>query len=251
MLVNAATAVPQTFYRHFATYLAERNIRVVTFDYRGIGGSRPASLKGFEAKMRDWALCDMPAMLDWVHDEFAPRQVVGVGHSVGGQAAGLQPNATRYDALVTMSAQSGYWRIQGGWQPLWVGLAVGVVIPVVSRVFGYLPWSRLGASEDLPKGVALEWARWARDPDYLRGDESLPLRRFDDFHAPVLAYSIEDDDWGQPRAVDAMMSAYPNVERRHLVPAERGLAPLGHFGFFRRGAEPLWDDVIRWMEARS
>ena len=37
---------------------------VVTYDYRGIGGSAPSRLRGFEARMRDWAFLDMTAVVD-------------------------------------------------------------------------------------------------------------------------------------------------------------------------------------------
>ncbi len=64
----------------------------------------------------------------------------------------------------------------------------------------------------------------------------------------MLAYSIEDDDWGTPRAVDDMMRAYPHVTRRHLVPADYGLEKIGHMGFFRQGSEAIWDETIAWLE---
>src|SRR5262249_52982075 len=41
VLVNSATAVPRRFYAGFAAYLAERGFACLTYDYRGVGGSRP------------------------------------------------------------------------------------------------------------------------------------------------------------------------------------------------------------------
>ena len=122
------------------------------------------------------------------------------------------------------------------------------MIPVLVRIFGYFPWSRFAAGEDLPGGIALEWARWCRNRDYLLGDPTLPLERYDRFDAPVLAYSIDDDDWGTPRGVDDMMRAYARVTRRHLVPADYGLEKLGHMGFFRQGSEAIWDEVVEWLD---
>jgi predicted alpha/beta hydrolase len=46
-----------------------------------------------------------------------------------------------------------------------------------------------------------------------------------------------------------MMRAYSNVTRRHLVPANYGLEKLGHLGFFRKGSERVWDEVVQWLEA--
>lgn len=247
LLISSATAVPRQFYRRFAQY-AQGKYSVLTYDYRGIGGSRPSSLRGFEAKMRDWALLDTAGVLDWVVRELSPRRVMMVGHSFGGQTAGLLENASKLDKLITLSAQSGYWKVQGGREKGRVRFLVTVLMPLLTHGVGYFPWSRLGAGEDLPKGVALEWARWCRQPNYLLDDQSLPLERYQSFAAPVLAYSIDDDDWGTERAVDEMMRAYPQVERRHVKPQDYGLAKLGHMGFFKPSAQPLWDEALNWLE---
>jgi predicted alpha/beta hydrolase len=249
VIVNSATAAPHRFYRHFAAALAEAGYTAVTYDYRGIGGSRPPSLRGFAARMRDWAFLDMAGVVDWVTSELAPTRLFLVGHSVGGQVAGMLDNADRIDGMITMSAQSGYWRLQGGSQKLPVAFHVYVTLPLLATLTGFMPWSWVGAGEDLPKGVALEWARWCRDPRYLLGDESLPLDRFERFSAPVLAYSFGDDDWGTRQSVNAMMSAYPNVERRHVEPATAGLASIGHFGYFKPASQPLWREAIEWLDA--
>lgn len=249
VVVNAATGVPRQFYRNFAGYLRDHGWTAVTYDYRGIGESAPSSLRGLDVRMRDWALIDMPAVIDWLSSEFRPRRIFAVGHSFGGQGIGLLERPERITAMVGISAQSGYWGVQGGAERYRAWFAVTVMIPVLARVFGYFPWSTFAAGEDLPKGIALEWARWCRDRDYLLGDETLPLERYHRFGAPILAYSIEDDDWGTARAVDAMMRAYSRVTRRHLVPADYGLAKIGHMGFFRRGSEPIWDEVIEWLES--
>jgi predicted alpha/beta hydrolase len=114
MLVNAATGVPRQFYKYFATYLRDHGWTTVTFDYRGIGGSAPSNLRGFNARMRDWALLDIPAVIDWVSSEFRPRRIFCVGHSFGGQGLGMIERPQRIAAMVGVSAQSGYWGVQGG-----------------------------------------------------------------------------------------------------------------------------------------
>ena len=86
-----------------------------------------------------------------------------------------------------------------------------------------MPWSRLSSAEDIPRGVSVEWVRWIRSPRYLLDDRTLPL--------------------------DAMMSAYPNVERRHVASSDIGLDTIGHFGFFRPEAKPLWNDVVDWFDS--
>jgi predicted alpha/beta hydrolase len=61
VVLNSATAVPRRIYRGFATYLAQRDFAVLTYDYRGVADSRPPKLAGFPARMRDWVR-SMPAL---------------------------------------------------------------------------------------------------------------------------------------------------------------------------------------------
>lgn len=251
IVINSAMATPRRFYRRFATALADSGFDVLTWDYRGVGGSKPERLRGFATNVRDWALLDMDGVLDFVHERWPARPLLLVGHSLGGQVAGLLENAEHVRGMVTLSSQSGHWRMQGGEQKAMVLLHTWLTLPFLSHTFGYMPWSKLGSSEDLPKGAALQWAQWCRHPDYLLGDDSLPLERYEEFDAPVLAYSIDDDKWGTSRSVDAMMGAYPHVERRHIVPGEHGLERIGHFGFFRENASTLWPDVFAWLHARA
>lgn len=240
-------ATPQRFYRHFAAALAEAGYTAITWDYRGMGESAPEKIRGYSGKMRDWALHDIPAMADWVGKELNPRKLFIIGHSAGGQLAGLADNPGSIDGMITLSAQSAYWRMQGGMQKYAVLIHTWVTLPMLSYLFGYLPWGSLFGGMNIPRNIALEWARWARNPLYVLGDETLPLHRYRQFTAPVLAYSIEDDNWGTARSVDAMMSAYPNTERRHLDPADYGLKSIGHMGFFRQGSESLWQEAIAWL----
>ncbi|MDX1583846.1 MAG: alpha/beta fold hydrolase [Thermoanaerobaculia bacterium] len=251
VVVNSATGAPRHFYRHFAAALSEAGYTAVTYDYRGIGDSRPESLRGFEARMREWGLLDMAGMVDWAAGEVGAERIFLVGHSVGGQVAGMLDNPELVDGMVTFSAQSGYWRLQGGLQKLPVAFHVHVTLPLLSRLVGYMPWSWVGQGLDLPKGVALEWARWCRNPLYLLGDDSLPLDRYRQFRAPILAHSFTDDNWGTRRAVKAMMEAYPNVvELRHVNPRDKGLESIGHFGYFRPATSSLWRETFDWLDGQ-
>jgi len=248
VVMNSAMAVEQRFYRRFATSLAHSGYEVVTYDYRGIGQSGSANIRESTARAGDWITSDMAGVVDWAATR--SERVFLVGHSFGGQTAGLLDNADQISGMITVSSQSGYWRLQGGAQKAVFLFHTYVTLPALARLFGYVPWSKVGGSTDIPKGVAQDWARWGRSSGYLLGDTSLPLERFADFTAPVLAYSVGDDSWGPPAAVDAMMAAYPNVERRHIEPAEVGIASIGHMGFFRESAAALWPDLVAWMNDR-
>ena len=155
VVIACATGVRRSYYDNFARALADQGLAVLTFDYRGIGDSRPAKLAGFTARMQDWGALDLDAALIKASELFpaAPLQVVG--HSAGGQLIGLCEHADRITAIVHIAAQSGWY---GHWRGLGRARMLAnwfVAVPVFTRVFGYLP-GQLGTGQHLPAGVAAE-----------------------------------------------------------------------------------------------
>lgn len=248
VIINGATAVPASYYRRFAEHLASSGLRVVSYDYRGVGGSRPLNLRGFAASMTDWADLDARAVLEHVKQSFPDQPVVLVGHSFGGQLVGLLDEANDVAGVVMVGAQLGY---HGHWPLLGrakLGFIWKYLVPGVTGTVGYLPGS-LGMVEDLPKGVAEEWARWCSDPEYLMGEHPVARRRFAHFDKPVLFFSMSDDDYAPEGAVSKLTSALSSapLEHRRVVPAELGVDAVGHFGFFHpRFADTLWREA-RWF----
>jgi predicted alpha/beta hydrolase len=247
--IQAAAGVPQQYYARFAAFLAERGFTVLSFDYRGIGLSRPARLRGMRARMCDWPLLDAAGALDFLERVAPGERLMIVGHSIGGVSTALLPQAARLAAVLMVGAQSGYWR---NWPPLrrpWIWLAVHVAIPLLARLVGFFPSSRIGFGEDLPKGVALEWARWCRHPRYLAGALGAG-EAFARFAAPLRSYVADDDAFAPPRAAAALLELYfgARAELRAVSPRDVGVDRIGHFGFFReRFRDTLWREAADWL----
>jgi predicted alpha/beta hydrolase len=251
VLVNSAMAVKRGFYRKYATYLAEKGFTVITYDYRGIGGSRPKSLRGFDAHLVEWGAKDLDGMLAWIETRYSSQKLLAVGHSVGGQVVGLTERNTRIAGLFGVAAQSAYWKL---WSGMWrwrMFLLWHVAFPAVAPVVGYFP-GKLGLGEDLPAGVGLDWARGGRSQKYL-----LDLYRdsgqlhFDGFTAPLVDYSFSDDSYAPYEAVKDLLTFYPNATKthKHIKPADIGADKVGHFGFFRdQFADSLWAESAAWLE---
>jgi predicted alpha/beta hydrolase len=252
VLVHGATAVPQRYYARFAAYLASRGLRVLTYDYRGVGASRPERLRGFEATMTDWARLDAAAAHAWVRRHHAGDPLVVVGHSFGGQLIGLLDDV-RDDAAgaVLVASQLGYVGHWSALERLRLELLMRGVLPALTAAYGYLPgWA--GLNNDLPAGVAREWSRWCLHPGYVTGHHDDAAARFARFDRPTLLYSFSDDDFAPRRAVDALARALSGAELDHrtLTPMDVG-HPVGHFGFFRArvGTPPLWREAGEWVDA--
>ena len=53
--INCGTGIPQKLYSNLAIYLTNNGYATVTYDYRGIGNSKPKSLRGFLSNIEDMA----------------------------------------------------------------------------------------------------------------------------------------------------------------------------------------------------
>ncbi len=249
LIIHGATATPQRFYRAFAQFLSERGVRVVTYDYRGVGRSRPESLRGFRATMTEWAELDARAVHQYVGSYHGAGPVAIVGHSFGGQLVGLVDEARDVCGALFVGAQLGYY---GNWPPLQrARLAViwRALVPAFTATLGYLP-GRIGIGEDLPRGVAEEWARWCTHPDYLISGHPDAAERFARFDCPSALYSFTDDSFAPPRAISALLSRLSSapLEHRRIDPSDLGEAAIGHFGFFRRTfRSTLWNDALGFL----
>jgi len=253
VLINSGTGILRRYYDGFAQFLCAHGFTVVTYDYRGIGGSCPKSLRGFPATMRDWGQNDIAGVIAWITANLRPAKLFIIGHSAGGQVAGLAANIDLVNAMVFVAAQSGYWRHWPFPRRYWYA-CLWHATPLIANVFGYLPSRRLGIGQDLPRGVACEWAKWCRHPQYLFGyGQTLDLTHYASFTGPILAYSFADDSDAPAAAVDALLRGYSGalIVRKHIAPASVNARRIDHFGLFReRFRDTLWRDTVMWLEGQ-
>ena len=124
--------------------------------------------------------------------------------------------------------------------------------PLLVRWKGYLAWSTLGMGVDLPMGGFRDWKHWCQFPRYFFDDPTIPdlHEKFGSVSTPIMAVNAIDDLWALPAYRDAFMSSYPPGiwQGVNIDPATLGLKRIGHMGYFRRQAEPLWRDALAWFE---
>jgi predicted alpha/beta hydrolase len=175
----------------------------MTLDYRGIGRSKPASLRGFRMHYLDWARYDLKAAVDAVPDHGPPLFMVR--HSFGGHAFGLFSNHARVSRFYSFGTGAGWhgWMPQG--EQLRMLLLWRILGPLITRWKGYLAWSRLGFGGDLPLGFYKDWKRWCQYPRYFFDDPHMHdiQDRFDEVTTPMVAANAADDLWAMPASRDA------------------------------------------------
>lgn len=252
VVLCAAMGVKQSFYKDFAQFMAEQGFGTYTFDYRGMEPSMSNSLKGFSASLSNWAV-DIQSVLEFVKTKHQGLPLFAVTHSVGGQLLALTDAAKDWDGVVSVASQSGYWKHWTGKSKWNIILLWYFLIPVFTRLAGYFPAKKLGLFENIPKGVAQQWAYWGRHPLYMKRE--YPKAYFDELSCPIRAYSFTDDaSYGPEAAVDWLHQQFgqATVERKHINPKDLGLKSIGHFNFFRASMQPVfWEGIVSFFENES
>jgi predicted alpha/beta hydrolase len=248
VLINSATGVKQGFYHDFAAWLTNQGFHVFTYDYRGIGLSRPPSLKGFNATMADWGVKDYHAVLKYLFVTYSDAKFIVIGHSVGGQIIGMSPLSENLDVIVMAGAQTPFWKNYPTAAKLFIFWYA--ILPLFTKLFGYFPASRLRLFEDLPSGVARQWSRWAKSQNYIFDELPGMKERFAAPGQQALMISFTDDKLAPRPAVDELKGFYKNLKwtHMHVKPEDVLQKEIGHFGFFRKKhAFAFWGEVLNWI----
>ncbi len=247
VIVSPATATPRGFYRAFSTELAKHGAVVVTYDYRGTF-EPPRELKHSHARMRDWGELDFAGVVEWTHARYPDLPLYAVGHSVGGHVLLMTPQSAKVSRAVNVASQSGYWGLfQRGFERYRVYAFMKVVLPLLTRAFGYFPGKRVIFGTNLAPGVLYDWARWCVKPRYFFEDPEMTatLANARTFTAPTLMIGIADDPWATPAAIEAIRAGFIAAPTEHieLEPRDYGMKSVGHMGFFRAANAALWPRV--------
>ncbi|NWA28751.1 alpha/beta fold hydrolase [Pseudomonas gingeri] len=251
VIINAATSVRCRHYSRFADYLFANGMDVISYDYRGIGESRPATLRGLKASWTDWGALDFEAMLQRAAREHPGQPIDVVAHSFGGCAVGLAASGHWIRRVVSVGAQFAYWRdyapatrwkMFGKWH---------LIMPLLTGLYGYFPGKRLGWLEDTPAGVVMDWA--TPTPDYAKrpSGRKLAMLPFSRVKARILAISLTDDPFGTVAAIERLLAYFTTSHRTHLriAPEDIDESEVGHFAFFRsQYQEKLWPIALNWLE---
>lgn len=256
VLIAGAMGVKQDYYAEFAAWLASQGYAAMSFDYRGMGESRPAhakhSLRDFEADLFDWSR-DIDTAIEALQSAAPDVPLYVVGHSLGAQLPGLLRHRDRIAGLVSVAAGSGYWRDNAPQLKRMVLYFWHVLVPVAVLLAGYFPGKRIGKVGDLPRGVVMQWRRWCLNPRYHVGAEGQAVRElFEGARFPVVALSITDDELMTERGTRVLIDCYANAPRElhRIAPADVGAQRIGHFGFFRNQfRSTLWQGLEQRLAA--
>jgi predicted alpha/beta hydrolase len=256
VLFSCGGGIPAARYSRFARYLAANGIPVLTYDYRGIDSSRTSNLRGFKAVAEDWSESDCGGAIAHLREQYPKAEMVGIAHSIGALLIGGAPNVNVVRRFVFVCAHTGYFADYMPMYRLPMAVLWHGVMPALTRLLGYFPARSFRLGEDIPAGVAMQWAA-RRSPEF-RPETTDPMghranamiARYRSVRGRVLAIGFTDDAFATPAGTNRLLNAFPALQATPILisPRQAGMAKIGHFGFFRRKAEPrLWTFVVNFL----
>ena len=248
LLINAATGVKQQVYFSFAKYMADAGFTAITYDYRGIGESKPEKMRGFEASMRIWGTTDFKTVTTFIKENYQDYAKFCLGHSVGALILGMNEDSIMFEKFIFVATQDAYighltWKVA-----LTAAVGFGLALPLTVILKGYFPAHRFGLGESLPKGTAYDWRTLilhkkstSRLYEKIGSDVSKKLNQ------KTLIIHAEDDAWVTMKGMESLMNnAYPNLKKtyREIKVSESPKKEIGHINFFRSYNKNLWKIVL-------
>ena len=247
ILINSATGVKQQVYFSFAQFFAEQGFTVITYDYRGIGLSKPEKMRNFKASMRTWGNEDFKRLTEFVIEKFPDYQKFCLGHSVGALIIGMNENSKVFEKFIFVATQNAFignlkWKTK-----LEAFFGFGFAQPFFTELFGYFPAHWFGLGESLPKNCAYDWRTLILNR---KSTGKLLLKTNDyskELNQKVLVLYAEDDVWLTDKGVKSLLNdVYPNLkpDYRFLQTSESEKGEIGHVNFFRSYNKKLWNIIL-------
>ena len=255
LLINSATGVKQQVYFSFAKYFAENGFTAITYDYRGIGDSKPKKMNGFHATMRIWGTDDFKTVTDFIKKNYQNHQKFCLGHSVGALIIGMNENAHIFDKFIFVATQDAYIGNLKANIAASAVLGFGIAVPLTTRFFGYFPAHRFGLGESLPKGVAYDWRTLILSKKSTsRLYEKIATHFSKDLKQETFIIHAEDDPWVTMKGMENLMNnVYPYLKKtyREIKVSDSEKGEIGHINFFRSFNKKLWKIVLDDLQEKA
>ena len=248
LLINSATGVKQQVYFSFASYFCEQGFTVITYDYRGIGLSKPKNMRGFQGSMRLWGSKDYKTITQYIKSAFKEYKKYCLGHSVGALILGMNEDSNIFEEFVFVGTQNAFVGNLKGRTKVEAYLGFGIAQPLTTSLLGYFPAHWFGLGESLPKNCAYDWRTLILNRKSTNG----LLERIDDYSKglsqKVLVIRAEDDVWLTEKAVRSLLEdTYRNLNPtyRLVKVSESEKGEIGHINFFRSYNKKLWEIILK------
>jgi len=238
VLISAAMAVPSGFYRPLVEEFEQRGWEAKALPTRGFERGEPIA-----SRKHDWSYAsEMAVIADEVAKARADqpeRPVILLGHSLGAQiSAGHELHHDPSDGFVAVGASVPHFRSypKAGLPVLFLGVSV----PVVARLRGFVPKPFFGAPG--ARTLMREWARFVRSgkPPF-----AVPHR----ITTPSLVVQLQGDTYAVSRSNKIFGETFLDPDHSTRWVYLKDAVPEGgttHHVMWVKTPGPVVDRIVQW-----
>lgn len=233
-----------------AKYLLEHNFDPWMLEFRGHGDS-PENLQYEKNSLEIYAEFDLPAVEAFVYEQTS-KNVLWLGHSSGGVCiatsfAGKSIGQHSIGAILFGSQVTRY--------PLLLKLPFAKLI---SRLFigtkDRIHNPKLGPEAE-PKGIALEFLRWASVFTRWKSRNGISYRKeANDCKVPLLIFGAKKDNGDPAKACEKLGSFFGGQKQFLLLSKQKGFSmDYGHGNMVKgeSAEKEVWPHILNWYESIS
>jgi predicted alpha/beta hydrolase len=261
VLAHAVTAHRGEFERPagagLARFFVDRGWRVMTFDFRGHGDSKPAPLGAGSYRYDDFVRWDLPAAHAFARSRARRKQaVVLLGHALGGHAglAAQGVGLVAFDRIITAGANVWLRELEPS-RLRWLAKRASLLTKlVVGRQLGRFPAAALRPwGNDESRAYVEDIERFARTGRWTSADGGVDyLSSLGSVRVPVLQIVSEGDriDCAPDCGMRFVAHCGGRHELWHIERADDGGPAPDHMGLVTSGrTRATWDRAERWLRS--
>ncbi len=236
LLLLPALGIRAKFYTKLAEGLADHGISTIVVEQRGNGESPYRPGDGSEFGLRDYLDTDIAVATAWAQKEFPGVPITIGGHSLGGHMAALAGvlRPADYNGIVRLACGFPYYKDFPRPASVFIKSMI-LTIPLLTRLVGYFPGSRLGFGGKEYRGLMMDWRLWAKSGRYenhlFPGSEAAMAA----YSKRVISLGFEQDTLAPDAAINRSLGMFKtaSVTRLKLGAAEQGNY-LGHINWGKK-----------------
>ena len=251
ILINSATGVKQQVNFKLAQYLSNKGFTVITYDYIGIGLSKPNDLKNCKSSMRTWGQEDYKCITSYLKLNFENFEKYLIGHSVGALIVGMNEDSIIFKKIIFIATQKAFVGHLNFKIKIFAYLGFGILQPFTTKIFGYFPAHQFGLGESVPAKVAKDWRILILNRNSTNAVlEKCKINISNKLTQKVLVLRAEDDNWLTNIGVENLLKeTFPKLkpEYQTLKISESPKKEIGHINFFRHYNESLWQKITEYI----